>query len=230
MADTLPMIDIWYHCPAAALLDAYLGATTAAEHKRAGGFRREADAIRFLASRALARVAVGRHLGISAAEISFSRRCEHCGDPEHGRPTVLTPGDPVEFSLTRAGRVVAVAVAPAPVGLDAEPTRDGMAELLGSEMFSEEEQAWICSGDQDCRILQLWVAKEAVGKVSGLGLLDASRIRALPTTPSWRGATDALGRPCWVTGLVIPGSVAASVATYLGPSPLALHLATPEWF
>jgi len=221
-------IDIWYHYPAASSLDAYLGATTAAEHQRAGGFRRQEDGIRFLASRALVRVTLGRHLGIPATDVAFSSRCEHCGDPGHGRPTVLTSGEPVEYSLTRAGRVVAVALAPARVGLDAEPAREGIDDLLSSEMFSEADLAWIRSGDRDSRILQLWVAKEAVGKVSGLGLVDAGRIRALPTAPGWRAATDALGRACWVTDLAIPGSVAASVATYLGPDPLLIQMA-PGW-
>jgi 4'-phosphopantetheinyl transferase len=218
-------LDVWHLIPSTASVGWYSRTVTAAEHERAGRFRRE-DALRFLASRALARAALASQLGSGPLEIGFTRRCPHCGDPDHGRPVAISHDRTAEFSLTRAGEVVAVVIASDPVGLDAEPRRAGTRDLLATQVFSDEDRTALSHGGPSSspdRILALWVAKEAVGKLSGLGLLNAGRIRTVPSHPGWAPALDALGRSCWQSAVEMPTVAAAAVATYTGPATIRTH-------
>lgn len=216
------MIEIGYLAKSHWRPDEYADLVTPDERARAQRFHFPQDAGRFLASRALSRVLLARRLDVAPDQVVFDRRCAHCGDPRHGKPTVGNPtvsNPSVHFSLTRAGPVVAVALGPSPLGLDAEPDRPGLEDLI--EVFSERERAWIARGET--RALWLWVAKEAVGKASGLGLERADQIHIPFPANGWQRATDAQGYDHWLTHVEIPGTAAAAVSTIQDrePPPMA---------
>jgi phosphopantetheinyl transferase len=219
-------LEVWHLAIADASLSLCWKGVDDDERGLANRFRRPADAERFIASRALTRAALARALGVAPLEITFLRRCEHCGDPDHGRPIATCGERFMEFSATRAGPVVAVVIADRPVGLDAEPCREGLNDLLASRVFSDKDRAAVhaCGpAALTTETLALWVAKEAVGKLSGLGLLGADRIRTGPARAGWRPAIDALGRPCWQSGVPIPGTAAGAVATREKPLDVRQH-------
>jgi len=232
-------VEVWYLRAPNWQASQYLTLVSDDERSRAQRFRRPSDAGRFLASRALARVVLARRLDLSPAELVFDRHCRRCGDPDHGRPSLhhvphrsegrSGPGrgtpSTVEFSLSRAGTIVAMAVASSPIGLDAEPDGAGTEDLVDSSVFSEADQAWIRgapAGSQSERLLTCWVAREAIGKASGLGLVDAGGIVSPPPGEGWLPAADASGGPCWLAWLTLPDA-AAAVAIYDRPSSLSVR-------
>ena len=215
-------IAVWYLEAQARLDRACASFVTAAEIARAERLRRPEDAAAFLASRALLRAALASETGTAPLDLAFDRRCRICGDPDHGRPVLGgAHAGIVEFSVCRTRPVVAVALGATPVGLDAEPAGADPADAVASEVFSDEDRAWIeAAGDgaRDARGLALWVRKEAVGKASGLGIIDAHGVRVRPdgADGGWEPARDARGRACHVAAVDIPGA-AAAVASYAAP-------------
>jgi len=213
-------VEVWYLNAPTWRTDRYAPFVSDDERSAAGRFRSSSDAGRFLASRALARSALARRVDMSPPELMFDRRCTRCDNADHGRPSLgpLQDGSPVwHFSVTRAGPLVAVAIASSPIGLDAEPARETVDDVLGSSVFSDADRTWVRagpSGSQSWRLLSRWVAKEAIGKASGLGLIEAARIVAPPLGEGWNPAADASGEPCWLRWLSLPDAVAAAVAIY----------------
>lgn len=223
-------LEVWYLTETSWHALRYVDLVSAEERARAERFHRAQDAGRFLASRALLRGALAHTLGVSAAEVLFDSRCVHCADGSHGRLRMaVTPATPqtAEFSLTRAGSLVAVAVASTAVGLDAEPDRPGTGDLLDAPVFSAAERSWLRAAPR--RFFELWVAKEAIGKVSGLGLVAADRVSVEPEGTDWRTAVDALGQSCWLAHLALPGMAAAAVAMYRKPCAVRVENALDYW-
>jgi 4'-phosphopantetheinyl transferase len=220
-------VEIWYLAIESASISRWERSVSRAERAQAASFRRPVDAARFLASRALTRAVLAARLGIAPRAVEVSRVCEHCGDVEHGRPRVGLAQDEIGFSATRTGPLVAIAVATGPVGFDAECQRGGLDELVASQAFSDADRALLRAGTSpvsDIGVLKLWVAKEAVGKASGLGLVHADRIETAPATCGlWASATDALGGHWSLTGVRLPGIAAAAVAVRARPSQVVVH-------
>src|SRR5439155_22967964 len=77
-------VDVWWaaRSDAAPQLEALLDDV---ERERRAAYRRDEDGDRFLVGCALAKVALGEHLGRSASSIRLSRTCPTCGKP-HGKP------------------------------------------------------------------------------------------------------------------------------------------------
>ena len=75
-------------------------------------------------ARASSRIVLGEAIGLDPAAVAISRRCEHCGHPTHGRPT-LAGDDRISFSLSHSGpfAVVALGDGGARVGVDIEQVR-----------------------------------------------------------------------------------------------------------
>jgi len=213
-------LRVWYLASSTWDCRDYFDLVTEGERRRAERFRSQEDAGRFLASRALVRVAVGGFLNLPYCDLMFDRRCTDCGASTHGRPTVRLPDGTrpsVHFSATRAGRVVGVAVGSVPLGIDAESPRAGIEDLIDSPVFSPADRVWIRDAPATSvaqRVLERWVAKEAVGKAAGLGLARADEVVVPPASHRWQRATDAEGRSCRLTALDLPGAAASAIATY----------------
>lgn len=126
------------------------------------------------------RLAAARHFGA----IALARSAEHAGAPfGDGGPTefptdddgVPQPLDGWSWSLTHTRGLVCGAVAPGPVGVDAEwlGRRRWHHAREYFEDSAAEELALI--GDDNLGVLSLWTAKEAVLKRARVGLYDLAR-------------------------------------------------------
>ena len=110
----------------------------------------------------LAKTMLSEMSGIPVEEIRLAR-------DERGKPYAVNL--PLYFSISHSGEHVACAVSSVPVGLDIEEMRD-RDPSVASRVCSEEELAFIFDEAEDVlrRFLQVWTAKEACVKQTGIGL------------------------------------------------------------
>jgi 4'-phosphopantetheinyl transferase len=121
--------------------------------------------------RALVSRQVALSLGCDPRAVAVTRRCDHCGSTEHGRPVVAAPATAFA-SLSRAGALVAVAVSrTSPVGVDIE-SLDALASAGFDDVaLTAAERALVeASGDRTLLRGLLWTSKEALLKATGEGL------------------------------------------------------------
>ena len=193
------------------------------ERGRIERFRNPADGASFAAGRALLRLALAERLGVSPRELVFDTWCARCSSP-HGKPRLAGPPADLDFSLSRAGRRLVLALSGAPVGVDAErldrEADDGVAEIA----FADDERAELEAVPPAGRaraFLTCWTRKEALLKGLGHGLaidprsvsvtfLDGvePRVRRLPAEFGPPGAWSLvpLGGDDWTGAVAIRGS------------------------
>ncbi len=95
---------------------------------------------------------------------------------EHGKP-YLEGHHGVHFSLSHCRLAVACAVSSRPVGIDVETIRQPHETLLRHVMSEEEVSTIYAAADPALQFTRLWTRKEALLKLRGTGLANAS----LPT-------------------------------------------------
>ena len=162
-----------------------------------------------VAAHRLLRALLSRQLDVAPDEIELEReRCERCGGP-NGRPAVRGAPD-LHFSLSYAGPLALVALAPAPVGIDVErpvpgPAWRELSPLLHPTERRELEQAG--PGLRARALSRVWTRKEACLKAIGAGLAHGLSepyvgAGAWPATPAG-----------WILrDVAIPGGHTAAVA------------------
>jgi 4'-phosphopantetheinyl transferase len=149
-----------------ALLDTALLDT--GELARAVGYARPRDGARFAGSRACLRLVLGQYLDADPAGLRYTT------GPD-GRPVLAgAHAGRLQFSLSRSGGRVLIAVSLTPVGGDIEIVRPraGLADLIASR-FGAAEAACIkagCGGSPARGFYRHWTAKEAYLKATGRGL------------------------------------------------------------
>jgi 4'-phosphopantetheinyl transferase len=138
-----------------------------AERAHAGRLRRPTDRARFIARRAALREILGRVLDEPPRGLRWCTASD-------GRPVLA--GHSLRFSASHSENVLAVAVAPADVGVDVErvrslPDLDRLAEIA---LSPAEQAVWrkVPAQDRPLVFLQHWTAKEAFLKALGRGLLE----------------------------------------------------------
>ncbi|MBK5929299.1 4'-phosphopantetheinyl transferase family protein [Halochromatium salexigens] len=158
---------------------ALLALLPAEEQARIQRYRQDQDRSRGLVAALLPRLLIARETGQPLAAIRFAR-AEH-GKPYHADDATL------HFNLSHSGVHVALAVGPAPVGVDVEqirPTRDW--EAIAQRFFAADEQRWLArfaDGERQARFFELWSRKESLLKATGDGLAGAlSSFSAIPVT------------------------------------------------
>lgn len=134
---------------------------------------------------------------------------------ETGRPHV--PGLAVSISHTHH-LVVVAASSDGPVGVDLEEVYPRDVQPLALRWFRPEELSWMKQQpDELVAFLELWTAKEAVGKARGLGLRQSGLRRAMPigggvvesepellvTYVPWKDAVLAVAAPVGLTEIVV---------------------------
>lgn len=149
------------------------------EHGREAKYRRVEDRERFALGVVVSRLVVGAHLGVPPADVPIDRLCDSCCRP-HGRPAARNSG--LDFSITHAGELVAVAVvrtgsgARIPkrrVGVDVERIVDHMQTCLVDTVLSAAECAHydlLPDAAKTRAFFRYWVRKESILKATGDGL------------------------------------------------------------
>jgi phosphopantetheinyl transferase len=207
--------------PAAAR--ASLARLSVAERARVAGIRHSGRADAVAVSLALARRVLAAVTGLPAGELEFTRTCERCGHPTHGRPRLDREG--VEFSVSRSERWAAVAVAPVPVGVDVEDPGRAVAAGELAPVLSAAERSWLAGREAD-DLLVLFVMKESVGKAMGLGIVDVEELSVVSREgdelTGWRAVVDPSARRWSVTRVDAPGAVLA-VAIAGNPRPIRVR-------
>ncbi len=137
------------------------------EKARARKFHFDPDRNRWMRSRVLLRLCLAMRLEINAGDVRFC--CGVNGKPE------LSPGGsgpPLSFNLSHSGDFAAIAIGAEPVGVDIESWNDDLPVAdLADHAFRPEESAAIRScAEPRLLFYQLWTAKEAVMKCTGLGM------------------------------------------------------------
>lgn len=145
-----------------------------------------------------------------------------------GRPYV----DGLAVSISHSRNLVAVAASvDGPVGVDVEDVYAREVAGLARRWFDATELEWMAGEpDELAAFLQLWTAKEAVGKALGQGLRKAGLRRRMPL-PTTQPAEDAAPLPASPQGeetgpeeeLVLRGGLVPSE-----PSLAVLHVPVPQ--
>jgi 4'-phosphopantetheinyl transferase len=140
------------------------------ERERAERFHFRADRDRFVVSRSVLRILLGRYLGCTPGDVCF-------GYSDHGKPLVLThEGAPaIQFNVSHSGDYTLYAFAPdREVGIDVERIRALMDfDVITARVFGWAERDLIARAPEDEKValfFQLWCRKEAYVKALGHGL------------------------------------------------------------
>jgi 4'-phosphopantetheinyl transferase len=202
-----------------------LDVLTDEERERIGRFRRPADAASFAAGRALMRLALAERVGAAPGDLVFDTWCELHASP-HGKPRLVEPATGLDFSLSRAGARLMLAIASVPVGVDVEPRDRDVEAGVARIAFADEERAELEDAGPDA-FLACWTRKEAVLKALGHGLavdpksvsvtfLDgvAPRIRRLPEDfgPPEAWSLVPLARDEWLAAVAVRGAPEVELA------------------
>jgi 4'-phosphopantetheinyl transferase len=167
------------------------GILSRSERERAARFHRPADRARAIAARRALRVLLGAYTGAAPGSLRFA------AGPS-GKPALAEgPRDAPQFNVAHSGRLVLLAFARAPVGVDVEEIRGGVdAGSLARRFFSQEESAALAVAEvpeRDALFFRIWTRKEAYLKALGHGL--SSPLDAFTTTAADGSPPEVLKAP-----------------------------------
>ena len=135
--------------------------------------------------RSLASKVLARQFGLPDAAVEI-------GHEPAGRPLILAPqGSGLHLSLATRSGLVAIALAPRPVGVDVEQVAPASEPPLA--MLHPEERRWLASLPASARpeaFAQLWSAKEAYVKALGIGFARAPESFAVRLDGAGRFVVD----------------------------------------
>ena len=93
---------------------------------------------------------------------------------EQGKPYVRISGEEdcamLYISVSHSGSAFALLEADEEVGLDIQHERNISTDRIAERFFTEEEAAYMASGNATERFFQLWTRKEAYSKFTGVGI------------------------------------------------------------
>jgi 4'-phosphopantetheinyl transferase len=164
-------VHAWYapvsDLSVAGAIDAALAWLTPEERERYARFRADADRHMFLLGRAMARVLVGRALGIAPTAWQWR-------EGPHGRPEVASPDTRLQFNIAHSAGLVACAVAVGrDVGVDVEDLERRPVEWGVVQRHCGADEILDITAQGGCwheRFLHYWTLKEAYLKALGLGI------------------------------------------------------------
>jgi 4'-phosphopantetheinyl transferase len=151
----------------------------AEELKRAAGFVRANDGMRFGTCRSALRKILGGYLNCPPKELVFQHG-------PHGR--LFLGGSKLDFNVTHSGDLALIAIcAEGPVGVDIEVLRDIRAALSLSRRYfqiSERQHVEDASPEERSAVfLTCWTRKEAVLKSVGFGLALSPKLLDVGAVP-----------------------------------------------
>ena len=151
------------------------------ETARAARFRFDKHRRAFVLGRAALRALLGRHLGVPAAQVSFSY------GPK-GKPALADATHPLRFNASNSGNLAAIAITEGcEIGVDIEQRRPvPEIERIAERFFAPQEAAELMALPEALRtqgFFNCWTRKEAYIKAVGDGLsvpLDGFRVTLRP--------------------------------------------------
>ena len=209
----------------AAVVDVLRGYLDESETLAAAARRDDTVRNRYVVAHGALRSILGGRLAIAPGAVQISRRCARCGDPAHGKPTLLdrlATGEPLEFSLSHSASIALIAVAVgARVGIDVEVERPrGRLDALAARVLGSEEHAdWLDlePAAQLHAFLEQWTAKEAYLKAIGAGV--TVRLRDVPVEPEGWMVTGFVSPPGTVARVAVEGYTPTEVQANAGMPP-----------
>jgi 4'-phosphopantetheinyl transferase len=167
-----------------------LAQTLSAEERwRAERFHFERDRLRFIVSRGVLRMILGRYLGIEPGRLQFDYSL-------HGKPSLAKMpnrgGGKIYFNLSHSHGLALYAIAQEQeIGIDLEYIRPIVeADQIVQQFFSNRERAMFCAlpmNQKQGAFFNCWTRKEAYLKASGRGLdwpLDKVEVSLAPGEPA----------------------------------------------
>jgi 4'-phosphopantetheinyl transferase len=162
----------------------YEGSLSDEERKRAGEFRFERDALRYLIAHGALRAILAEYAGVGARHLEFSVS-------PAGKPSLAVPGAGIHFNLTHSGDLALLAVSRGgDVGVDVEKIVAGEdLPLIARRCFCRAELAHLEAAPPALyaeEFYTLWTRKEAYVKGKGDGLsaeLTGIDVSASPSRP-----------------------------------------------
>jgi 4'-phosphopantetheinyl transferase len=203
-------IELAFH---ASLDDAAFSSLSDDERTRARKFLRHEDTLRFATVRVALRELLAQRLGIAAHAVRFTH--------DANRRPHLADSNLVDFNVSHTGAYGLIAISPMRrVGVDIEHIR---AEFdwrsVAPLTLDPAERTWIEGLDrarQSAAFYDAWVAKEALVKTTGVGIVEGlQHLTVLPRDSSrvtLRNRIPDDMRAISAHWLVAPGSYAACLA------------------
>lgn len=160
-------VDVWLISCTGECDPESAGVLSPKERRRADSFVFDKHRRRFIQTHAALRQILGRYFHLPA-------ECLRFGYGKNGKPFVEEAGASLCFNLSHSSDLAVVAVGAMPeIGVDVErvrPIADCMA--ISRNTFHPDENEWVLSQAPHLRteaFYQVWTAKEAYVKASGLG-------------------------------------------------------------
>ncbi len=88
---------------------------------------------------------------------------------DRGKPYISDSS--IQVSISHSDNAIFIGISDNPIGIDTEMPRS-FSEYAVKRLFSDAEQNYISSGDQDINSTELWTKREAVCKLTGEGFSD----------------------------------------------------------
>jgi 4'-phosphopantetheinyl transferase len=178
--------------------DAELALLSEGERDRYAALRSDEDRARFATARLIARIVLGRRVGIAPEDVELDATCPRCG-AQHAKPIAGGRAAGLELSISHSGDRVAVAIAEgAQVGLDVEgrpALGGGDGRDLWEAVLRPGEQLLVARLPEELRgdaFLAVWTRKEAILKATGDGLdVAMTELEVSPATATPRVLSSA---------------------------------------
>jgi 4'-phosphopantetheinyl transferase len=187
------VVDVW-SCDLDRCGEPELTHLSADEQARAAGIAREPARTRWARARAVLRELLASYLDETPGELELSVRAG-------GKPFLERAGAP-HFNLSHSGQLLLMAVSSTdPVGVDVEliTLKERDVATIASRALGPEQAARLAqiedSAEQTRAFLRAWVAHEARGKLTGVGLAARSEYGWVTELLSNTQAVAALATP-----------------------------------
>ncbi len=178
------------------------------EIERSLRYHHEKDTHRFIVSRGILRILLGKYLDMHPSGIEFYLE-------DKLKPRVRHSGEALHFNVSHSGDLVLIAISRSPVGVDLEYLDEGYAyQQILDKAFNPEELAFIQNSvDPMQAFYLLWTRKEALLKATGKGIDDD--LRGIPSLDGLHHISAGLSgstEPWSVHSLVLEDQYIGSVA------------------
>jgi 4'-phosphopantetheinyl transferase len=166
-------VEVWRLLIPATLAELDLSVLDEGERMRAARFYRDADRVRYVATRTALRALLGERVGVRPSLLRFSTA-------HRGKPELVLAGNAPSFNVSHSGEHALIAISTArDVGIDVEHVDPELnwQPLLDLVCTDAERQTLLDEPQWRQResFFRFWTAKEALLKTIGVGIAEGLR-------------------------------------------------------